>query len=142
MMRKPLVAGATLLLCLGMACKRGADENSARRQGAAGSQPAAASRGVVGISVLTLTNPFFKEIADSFRDEAARQGYETLVVSGELDVARQQNQVKDFIVRKVAAIVLTPCDSKSIGPVIQEANRAGIPVSPPTSPAWTRKPKS
>jgi len=27
------------------------------------------------------------------------------VVSGEFDVARQQNQVKDFIVRKVAAIV-------------------------------------
>ena len=78
--------------------------------------------------MLTLTNPFFKEIADSFRDEAARHGYETIVVSGELDVARQQNQVKDFIVRKVAAIVLTPCDSRSIGPVIQEANREGIPV--------------
>jgi ribose transport system substrate-binding protein len=31
-------------------------------------------------------------------------------------------------VRKVAAIVLTPCDSKAIGPAIQEANAAGIPV--------------
>jgi ribose transport system substrate-binding protein len=43
-------------------------------------------------------------------------------------VAKQQNQVKDFIVRRVAAIVLCPCDSRSIGPAIQEANSAGIPV--------------
>src|SRR5262249_59349374 len=35
---------------------------------------------------------------------------------------------KDFIVQKVAAIVLCPCDSKSIGPAIQEANATGIPV--------------
>jgi ribose transport system substrate-binding protein len=86
------------------------------------------ARGTIGVSVLTLTNPFFKVIADSIAAEAAKSGYETLVVSGEFDVAKQQNQVKDFIVKKVAAIVLSPCDSKSIGPVIQEANAAGIPV--------------
>ena len=51
-----------------------------------------------------------------------------LVTSGEFDVARQRNQVKDFIVRKVSAIVLCPCDSKAIGTAIQEANQAGIPV--------------
>ena len=36
--------------------------------------------------------------------------------------------MKDFIVQRVSAIVLCPCDSKAIGPVIQEANAAGIPV--------------
>jgi ribose transport system substrate-binding protein len=36
--------------------------------------------------------------------------------------------VKDFIVKKAAAIVLSPADSKAIVPVIQEANAAGIPV--------------
>jgi len=82
----------------------------------------------MGLSVLTLTNPFFKEIADKMTEEAAKHGYSVLVVSGEFDVARQQNQVKDFIVSKVAAIVLTPCDSKAIGPAIQEAGTAGIPV--------------
>ncbi len=86
------------------------------------------TRGVIGLSVLTLTNPFFKVISDSMTAEARLHGYEVTTVSGEFDVARQQNQVKDFIVRKVAAIVLTPCDSKSIGPAIQEANEAGIPV--------------
>lgn len=86
------------------------------------------SKGTIGLSLLTLTNPFFKEIADNLADEASKNGYSVTVVSGEFDVARQQNQIKDFIVRKVAAIVLSPCDSKSIGPAIQEANAAGIPV--------------
>ena len=95
-----------------------------------GQKPADApkTKGTIGLSVLTLTNPFFKEIADKMTEEAAKSGYAVAVVSGEFDVARQQNQVKDFIVQKVAAIVLTPCDSKAIGPAIQEANAAGIPV--------------
>jgi ribose transport system substrate-binding protein len=91
-------------------------------------EPASAKKGTIGLSVLTLTNPFFKEIADKMTEEAAKHGYGVSVVSGEFDVARQQNQVKDFIVQKVAAIVLTPCDSKAIGTAIQEANVAGIPV--------------
>jgi ribose transport system substrate-binding protein len=62
------------------------------------------------------------------KSELAKSGYDLLVVSGEFDVAKQQNQVKDFLVRKVAAIVLTPCDSKAIGASIREANAAGIPV--------------
>ncbi len=88
----------------------------------------ARSRGTIGVSLLTLDNPFFKTIGDTIAAEAAKQGFQSIVVSGEKDVARQSNQVKDFIVKKVVAIVLSPCDSKAIGPVIQEANRAGIPV--------------
>ena len=86
------------------------------------------SKGTIGVSLLTLTNPFFKEIGDNISRVAAKQGYSVVVVSGDFDVAKQQNQIKDFIVKKVSAIVLSPCDSKSIGPAIQEANDAGIPV--------------
>ena len=85
-------------------------------------------KGIIGVSVLTLTNPFFKVIADNIEAEGAKHGYQVIVTSGEFDVAKQQNQVKDFIVKKAAAIVLCPCDSRSIGPAIQEANEAGIPV--------------
>ena len=92
-------------------------------------QPAASSaKGTIGVSLLTLQNPFFKVIGDNITAEAAKHGYDTLVVSADNDVARQSNQVKDFIVKKAAAIVLSPADSKAIVPVIQEANAAGIPV--------------
>lgn len=89
---------------------------------------AAARRGTIGVSLLTLENPFFKVIGDTIAAEGAKHGYETVVLSADKDVARQSNQVKDFIVRRVAAIVLSPCESRSIVPVIQEANAAGIPV--------------
>lgn len=85
-------------------------------------------RGTIAASLLTLDNPFFKVIGDHLAAEGRKQGYDVIVVSGDKDVAKQSNQVKDFIVRKVSAIVLSPCDSKSIVPVIQEANAAGIPV--------------
>ena len=92
--------------------------------GTAGSE----SNGVVAISVLTTENPYFNVIIDSLTAEAEKHGYEVLATSGDQDVAKQQNQVKDFIVKQVSAIVLCPCESKSIGPAIEEANAAGIPV--------------
>ena len=67
-------------------------------------------------------------IGDAITAEAVKQGFQATVVSADKDVARQGNQIKDFIVKKAAAIVLSPCDSKSIVPVIREANAAGIPV--------------
>ena len=86
------------------------------------------TRGVIAVSLLTLENPFFKIIGDHLAEEARKRGFETIIVSGDKDMAKQGNQVKDFIVKKVDAIVLSPCDPKSVVPVIQEANAAGIPV--------------
>lgn len=86
------------------------------------------NRKTVGISVLTMANPFFKEIADVFSAEMSKQGYEVIVVDGDLSATKQQKQVEDFLVRKVSAIVLCPCDSKAIGTVIQQANKDGVPV--------------
>ncbi len=85
-------------------------------------------KAVIGISVLTLTNPFFKDMADAMTAEAKVHGMTTVVTSGEFDPAKQRNQVVDLIVRKVDAIILCPCDSKAIGTSIVDANKAGIPV--------------
>ncbi|MGB0581730.1 MAG: substrate-binding domain-containing protein [Limisphaerales bacterium] len=91
-------------------------------------EPSVESRGIIGVSLLTLDNPFFKVIGDNIAAEGKKHGYETIVLDANKDVAKQGNQVKDFIVKKVVAIVLSPCESKAIVPVIQEANKAGIPV--------------
>ena len=89
---------------------------------------ATASKGTIGFSALTLTNPFFKTIAESLTEEAAKHGYEVVVVSGDQDVKKQSDQIDDFIIKGVKAIVLNPCDSRSIGQAIKKANDAGIPV--------------
>ncbi|MCA9213197.1 MAG: substrate-binding domain-containing protein [Planctomycetales bacterium] len=93
----------------------------------AATQPAAES-GTIGVSLLTLQNPFFKVIGDTITEEAARQGYATNVLSADESIEKQDAQVKDFIVSECSAIVLSPCDPVAIGPIIKSANDAGIPV--------------
>jgi len=88
----------------------------------------AESKGTIGISVLSTRNPFFNVIAENVKAEAAKSGYDTVIVSAEFDAGTQNNQVNDFIVKKVSAIILTPADSKAIGTAIKKANDAGIPV--------------
>ncbi len=83
---------------------------------------------IIGVSVLTLTHQFFLDISDALKAEANKHGYDVVLVSGEFDVVKQDKQVKDFLVRRVDAIVLAPCDSKAIGAVIADANAAGVPV--------------
>lgn len=87
-----------------------------------------ADRPVIGVSVLTLTHAFFQDLTAALEEEAAANGFDVVITSCEFDIARQKNQVSDFVVRQVDAIVLAPCDSRAIGTSIQEANAAGIPV--------------
>jgi len=119
-----LVATLCISIALAGACGQQEPASTTQPQSTSEAKP----KPVIGLSVLTMNNPFFKVISDSVTAEAAKHGFEVLSVSGDFDVARQQNQVKDFIVRRVSAIVLCPCDSKAIGPVIKEATAAGIPV--------------
>lgn len=86
------------------------------------------SRGTIGVSLLTLQNPFFKVIGDNITDEAKKHGYDAVVASADEDIVKQGNQVKDFIVNGYSAIVLSPCQIEGIGPIIREANEAGVPV--------------
>lgn len=86
------------------------------------------TRGTIGVSLLTYENPFFKVIADHIESEAAQHGYRVVSLSADEDPARQAKQIEDFIVQKVAAIVLSPAETRSVVPVLKQANAAGIPV--------------
>lgn len=82
----------------------------------------------MGVSLLTMTHPFFQNLAKGLEEQGASNNMTVTVNSAEFDVARQRNQVSDYIVQGVSAIVMSPADSKAIGTAIQEANDAGIPV--------------
>ncbi len=84
--------------------------------------------GTIGVTLLTMTHPFFQNLAAGLEDAAAEHNMSVTITSAEFDVARQRNQVADFIVQGVDAIVMSPADSKAIVTSIQEANEAGIPI--------------
>jgi len=123
--RVAIVLGFCLFLA---GCSKPPTKPAATPEKASANANSSGKKLTIGFSALTLTNPFFKVIADSMTAEAAKHGYEVVVVTGERDVKKQADQVNEFIVRGVDAIVLNPCDSQSIGPAIEKANQAGIPV--------------
>ena len=82
----------------------------------------------IGVSLLTRTHPFYQELEAGLREAAAEKGYTLIVQSGEFDVARQKDQIEDFIASKVSILIVSPCDSRSIGTSIEAANKSGIPV--------------
>lgn len=92
------------------------------------STPAAGPKSTVGVSLLTNSNPFFTDMGNAMTAEAKKHNYEIVLQFGDMDAAKQRDQVKDFIVKKVSAIILSPCDSRAVGTTIEEANKAGIPV--------------
>lgn len=83
---------------------------------------------LIGVALLTSQHQFFRELEGAIRSEAKRHGYQQMVRYGEFDQTRQNAQVEEMIARKVDALILSPCDSKTIGDTILRANRAKIPV--------------
>ncbi|MFN2450375.1 MAG: substrate-binding domain-containing protein [Candidatus Baltobacteraceae bacterium] len=120
----PLLAAFALAL-LASACSSTSSSNGTSSQtaraGGAGSK-------TIGVSIQDSEAQFYQQMQAGMQNEAAKYGYKVVVVDANRDNARQQQQVEDFISRKVDAIVLTPYDSKAIGSAITEANKANIPV--------------
>ena len=121
-----------LLIATAWSCIPGCD----RKESAGAGRPTTAAsavakpgaNGTIGISLLTLSNPFFKEMGDAMKEAAEAKGYLVKIVSAEMDPARQRDQVRDFLTADVVAIILTPADSKAVGTAIRDANEKKIPV--------------
>jgi ribose transport system substrate-binding protein len=83
---------------------------------------------VIGVSLLTKEHVFYRDLEKGLREAAARNNFSLIINSGDWDLAKHQAQIENYIVQKVDAIIVCPCDSKGIGPAIQKANEARIPV--------------
>ncbi len=114
------IAMALVMIC---GCNK-ADKN----QGAGKNAPEKNAKLTIGVSLLTRTHPFYQDLEAGLKEAADSAGYQLIVTAGEFDVAKQKDQIQDFIVRKVDAIIVSPCDSRSIGTAVKAANDAGIPV--------------
>lgn len=83
---------------------------------------------VIGVSLLTKEHVFYRDLEKGLRETAAKYNFDLIINSGDWDLAKHQAQMENYIVQKVDAIIVCPVDSKGIGPAIQKANLAGIPV--------------
>jgi ribose transport system substrate-binding protein len=82
----------------------------------------------LGVTLLTKEHVFYRDLEMGLKNAARERGFNLVITSGDWDLAKQQGQIENFIVQKVAAIIVCPVNSKGIGPAIEKANQAGIPV--------------
>jgi ribose transport system substrate-binding protein len=82
----------------------------------------------IGVSLLTQQHPFYIELADAMRQEAAKNHAKLDIAIANQDLGKQIADVQDFVTKKVDVIVLSPVDSKGVKAAVLIAQRAGIPV--------------
>ncbi len=124
MTRNSKLSGLVVILMLTIAV--GCNSNSKPADSQASGDPD--SKGTIGVSLMNLTNPFFKVIGDTITEEAEKAGYQVIVLGADEDAAKQDDQVKDFIAANVSAIILAPKDSTAIITAVEAAAKQGIPL--------------
>lgn len=88
----------------------------------------APAKPIIGVTLMTLTNPYFSTMAKAFQKYAAANGMRAVVEGANNDEQVTLQQVDGFIEQHVAAIVMAPPDATAAVSAVLAANRAGIPV--------------
>ncbi|CAN5842607.1 N/A [soil metagenome] len=82
----------------------------------------------LALSVSTLSNPFFVTLRDGAQQAADDAGATLQVSDAQNDASKQQNDIQNFVTQQFDAVLVNPVDSEAVGPAIQAANQAEIPV--------------
>ncbi|MCF3947652.1 substrate-binding domain-containing protein [Acidiphilium sp. AL] len=112
-----LLAAALAAGALGIAAPR-----------AEAAQSCAKPKYVIGMSLMTLTNPYFETMAKSAELYAAADCAKLVYYGGNMSEAQQLNQIEAFIQRHVNAIMFAPADAAAASSAVLAANHAHIPV--------------
>lgn len=90
--------------------------------------PAMAEGAKIGVAMTSFDNPFLTILLNGIKAEAQKDGAELLLEDAQLDVARQQNQVQNFIANGVDAIIVNAVDGAATPAMTQMAEAAGVPL--------------
>jgi len=82
----------------------------------------------IGVAAANYDDKWMTYMHDGFRESAEEFGVKITMVDGKNDLAIQQSQIDTLITQGVDAIVIVPIDAKSIGPILDETESAGIPL--------------
>ena len=113
-----VIALATLLCVLGC----GASKSATERANATGNEL------VMGVSLLNLSNEFIVLLDESIREKAEELGVKLIVNDARRSAERQVQQIENFLLQDVDAIILNPCELDASSPAVTKAIAAGVPI--------------
>lgn len=82
---------------------------------------------VFGATYMTMNNPFYEVINNELKKEIEKEGDKLIVRNPELDIDKQNEQIEEFISKKVDGIFVNPIDSSKLTS-LESAREAGIPI--------------
>lgn len=83
----------------------------------------------IGLTLPSLSHPFFVYLQKNVMDEAEKLGVEVIAIDAENVAAKQMAQVEDFIARGVDGVLMSPIGQDALVPAVEALNEAGIPVA-------------
>ena len=92
------------------------------------SEEADGGNGSIGLSVSTLSNPFFVDLADGAEAKAEELGVEIHVTDAGDDAATQTSNIEDLISKGISVLIVNPVDSDAVAPAVEAAMAKGIQV--------------
>jgi len=99
--------------------------------GCGSSEPSGSKGGQPDIGFMAFDiglDPFVSAMVDEIKSEAKANDVNLDVRNGSNDLNKQISQIQDFITAGKDAIIVYPGDPEGIGPVVKQAEKAGIPV--------------
>jgi ribose transport system substrate-binding protein len=84
---------------------------------------------VIGLSVPSLSHPFFIYLVNNVMDEAEKLGVEVITSDAGDVAARQMSVIEDFIVKSVDGVLMSPIGADALVPAVESLNKAEIPVA-------------
>jgi len=82
----------------------------------------------IGVSINSLRSPFMIAMVQGIQDKGEELGINIIVSECNGDEQIQVNQILDFVVREVDAILMQPLDADAFVPIVEQVSEKGIPV--------------
>ena len=82
----------------------------------------------IGVSMRTLSAPYYGALQQAVEKEAKAQGAQTVAVDANNDMVKQIADVEDMLSQNIDVLVMDPRDAKGLVGVTKEAAAAKIPV--------------
>ena len=137
-MKKTLALALAVVMSLGLLASCGGKNPPAASQPAASqpaaSQPAAsipeapAGVGAIGICIYKFDDAFMTTYRNSLEAILKEKGYEPIVVDGNNDQAKQNEQINTFITQGVDALIINPVMTSAADQIIATVKGADIPT--------------
>lgn len=83
---------------------------------------------VVGLSMNTLNNPFFVDVAEGAKKAAAENGVELIITDAQNQPSKQQTDIENLLQKKLSVIIIDPSDSDAIAAGVEASNAKKVPV--------------